>query len=275
MKTRTLFVLVAILLAAGPVGATIITLQPVADATLSSSGAAADQPENLPTLAQVGTNGAVKRPLLKFDLSSVPDDATLTSARLILSQTGVDGGDGYFTAIAHMTNDNWLEESITWNSYGETGAVLVAILPFDTAPTRMWNLSLTAWDYASDLADDAVTFMVRWYVDIHGGTEADAIYKSVVYSSKEGAAAPTLELEFSGGSPPQPSLLIAKTNQAVIVSWPVVAADWLLEHTNRLSGGSVPWPVVPPPYQINGDIISVTFTNPSTGGSQFFRLHKP
>lgn len=265
----------AICLTAGTANAAVVTLLPVDDAFLSSSGAAADQPWDTPIMEQFGYSGGTKRPLLKFNLSSIPDNVTLTSARLTMQETGVYGGEEYFTALSRMPNDDWLEETVTWNSYDQTGAVLVAILPFDNAGTRMWSISLASWNYAQDLADNSVTFLVRWYVDIHGGTETNDVLKSVSYSSKEGTNPPTLEIEYSTNAPAPPLMDIARPGNTIVVSWPVSAGDWSLECTNSLNSLSVPWSLVPPPYQTNGDTISVTFTNTPAAGNRFFRLHKP
>jgi hypothetical protein len=73
-----------------------------------------------------------------------------------------------------------------------------------------------------------------------------------------------------------PTLDIARTNDQITVSWRAPWGNWLLERTNALPaavGGS--WPQVPPPYQTNAGVISVTFPNSPATGSQFFRLHQP
>ncbi len=73
-----------------------------------------------------------------------------------------------------------------------------------------------------------------------------------------------------------PALDIARTNDQITVSWPAPAASWMLERTNALPAVAVAsWPQVPPPYQTNAGVISVTFTNSPATGNQFFRLHKP
>jgi sugar lactone lactonase YvrE len=72
-------------------------------------------------------------------------------------------------------------------------------------------------------------------------------------------------------------LTITRTaTNSVVVSWAAPAVGWVLERTNALSatvGDS--WPQVPPPYQSNAGVISVTITNTPASGNQFFRLHKP
>ncbi len=76
----------------------------------------------------------------------------------------------------------------------------------------------------------------------------------------------------------RPSLSIRRDPQlfTITVSWPALAEGWVLERTNALPTlAAAYWPQVPPPYQTNAGMISVSFTNNSTTGNQFFRLHKP
>jgi hypothetical protein len=72
---------------------------------------------------------------------------------------------------------------------------------------------------------------------------------------------------------PSLSLQPAGTN-IFLLSWPGPAPGWVLERTNFLNGATNPWPVVPPPYQTNGGVISVNFTNSPPVANQFFRLRQ-
>jgi hypothetical protein len=198
------------LLVAGTSTAAVVTLQPVDDAYLISSGSQADQTWNSPVLEQFGYYGAFKRPLFKFDLSSIPDGATILSARLTIALQGIYGGQGHSTTVWRMPNDNWYETNVTWNSYPQTGAVVVASLPgTGQLGDRVWHIQLADWPYAADLADDAVTFQTRWDADGYGGSEGDGYYKANSYSSKEGTVAPTLQIEFT--PPPSPFTYSAAT----------------------------------------------------------------
>jgi hypothetical protein len=63
------------------------------------------------------------------------------------------------------------------------------------------------------------------------------------------------------------------TTNTLVVSWPLPAADWLLEAaTNLVNGGGV-WSEIPPPYQTNG--VSLQFTEPSPSSNKFYRLYRP
>jgi hypothetical protein len=79
--------------------------------------------------------------------------------------------------------------------------------------------------------------------------------------------------EHECGAPAVPALAIVRSNNAVIVSWPLTADGWVLEHTNILSLSAAPWPQIPPPYQTNGSTLQ--FTEPAPAGSKFYRLRYP
>jgi hypothetical protein len=74
-------------------------------------------------------------------------------------------------------------------------------------------------------------------------------------------------------TPSAPTLTLTRSNNTVIVSWPLPAEGWVLEWTNALPQVSAPWPQIPPPYQTNG--ANLQFTEPVPLGSKFYRLHKP
>ena len=70
----------------------------------------------------------------------------------------------------------------------------------------------------------------------------------------------------------QPRISVAVGGSTVTISWPLTSENWVLEQTNRLSNGSVPWPVVTAPYITNAANISVSL--PTAPDKQFFRIRK-
>ena len=74
-------------------------------------------------------------------------------------------------------------------------------------------------------------------------------------------------------TPTAPYLTITRSNNTVIVSWPLPATGWLLHATTNLVGGSSVWTEIPPPYQTNDP--NLQFTEPAPTGHKFYRLHKP
>ena len=63
-------------------------------------------------------NGADRRGLLKFDLNSIPPNATITSATLYLYEAA--NKDGQVTYIYRVTSD-WDEDNVTWQSWTSPG----------------------------------------------------------------------------------------------------------------------------------------------------------
>jgi len=70
-----------------------------------------------------------------------------------------------------------------------------------------------------------------------------------------------------------PYLTITRSNNTVIVSWPLPATGWVLEVANALPQISAPWLQINPPYITNGT--NLQFTEPLPAGNKFYRLHKP
>lgn len=131
------------------------------------------------------------------------------------------------------------------------------------------------------------SYSIDWFkVAGGGGTSTGGVYSvsGTIGQSDAGTMSGgnfTLQGGFWSGfvvvqTPGAPWLSILRTTtNTVVVSWPAPAEGWVLERTNALTAASIGWPQVPPPYQTQGDKISVTFTNGPTVGTQFFRLHKP
>jgi len=73
-------------------------------------------------------------------------------------------------------------------------------------------------------------------------------------------------------TPGAPYLTVTRSNNTVVVSWPLPATGWVLQATNALPQVSAPWPQINPPYETNG--LNLQFTEPSPAGNKFYRLHK-
>ena len=197
MKSKyiSLLAVALALLTAGTSPADMLTLQPVDDSTISTITGEPDTPfGNADQLAMTGwLDIGARRPLLKFDLSPIPDGWTLLSAVLTLQLVYIHptSWPTFASEAWRMPNDNWVEATVTWNSYDQTGAVAVATNVLDAAiGPRVWNIRIADWNYAEDLLDNAVTFQTRW------GLENNQWLKHVAYSSKEGTVVPTFRIEY-------------------------------------------------------------------------------
>ena len=74
-------------------------------------------------------------------------------------------------------------------------------------------------------------------------------------------------------TPGAPYLTLTRSNNTVVVSWPLPGDGWVLKATNVLPSVTTPWPPIQPPYQTNG--ANLQFTEPTPTGNKFYRLHKP
>lgn len=71
----------------------------------------------------------------------------------------------------------------------------------------------------------------------------------------------------------RPALCITRSDTDVIVSWPVLATDWLLYAATNATTEPGGWIPVPSASRTND--ASYQFLEPTTVGNKFYRLHKP
>lgn len=154
------------LLGTSPVGAATVMLTPVDDSYVYSVVPTA----NYGSEAGLASGDIVSgnslhlwTSFLKFDLSAIPDNLTITGATLHMYQVN---GAGYIrttgTNAAHVADDSWTEGTLTWNSQPAIGAVLGSSP--DTADHRGWSqwdlLATGQWDSTAELADNFLSLAV-------------------------------------------------------------------------------------------------------------------
>ena len=174
------------------IGSTTTTLYSVADAYVNSSSPDANY--GGVDHMYVGANSEQDFAYVMFDLSSLPLDAYIISAKLkvYLSSTG---GDIYWypadTIGAYYCSDNsWTELGITWNNRPS----------FNPEPTDSWSFSILyyvglykSWDITEDvrtaLPSRTLTEVIKFESKTGDGY--------AVFHSKEGTNKPKLEVEYS------------------------------------------------------------------------------
>ncbi|MCA9230249.1 MAG: hypothetical protein KDA57_06335 [Planctomycetales bacterium] len=93
MKSLALLIIAAMLSMAGIAGATTYTLFPTADGDVQTwGGDSIDTTDTRISLTQSG--GLIRNGILEFDLSSIPDSATINSATLEFTMTSVVSNTG-------------------------------------------------------------------------------------------------------------------------------------------------------------------------------------
>lgn len=68
-----------------------------------------------------------------------------------------------------------------------------------------------------------------------------------------------------------PQLSITRHGQQILISWPVAAGSFVLEHSSTVENGS--WAPVPGPYQDDGTAQFILMAADDVSG--FYRLHSP
>lgn len=88
--------------------------------------------------------------IIRFDLSTIPAGATVTSATLTLQAVSVGSGSAIKNYGVHRVLVDWQESTVTWNSPGSTADVHFAASP--TSLTAVQGTGAYDWDVTSDVA---------------------------------------------------------------------------------------------------------------------------
>lgn len=147
-----------------------VTLYAVEDAVLNS--ATPDTNENGDIIrASESVSGDIFNytySLIKFDLSSIPDGALITTAKFSWYNFGTTfeaGTTGNYINFRRVENDSWDESSVTWNSQPASPSFLGSASP-GTYQTRYDSyfesddLSFDNWSEAADLADNYLSVLM-------------------------------------------------------------------------------------------------------------------
>jgi hypothetical protein len=92
------------------------------------------------------------RSYLRFDLSSIPNDAVINSASLVLEAGFVRSSRDYYAW--HVSGDSYVNSSMTWNTQPPSGFTLLDTQSISSTGTKTWNLLANGnWNYGADLVD--------------------------------------------------------------------------------------------------------------------------
>lgn len=174
---KTMFLVSAVILVSfftyHPVNAANYTLNPIHDAYVydgfsTNYGAS--------SVLQVDNFGISS--FLMFDLSSIPDTDTVTSASLYLYRSS---GLNFTVGLSHVDDDTWSEDAINGNNEPISGSPFSAIL---TQPN--WNV-LNLPIGSTDLIDDFISLEIAKL----GGVSGSDIF----YSKESMSYKPFLQIE--------------------------------------------------------------------------------
>ncbi len=156
------------------------------------------------------------------------------------------------------------------------------IVPAAPIRTSKLTLLLAALSASAALAAD---YAIGWQtIDGGGGTSTNGPYALTGTIGQPDAGVMcagnyTLEGGFwhtvaAVQTPGAPRLSVARSNTAVVVSWPKADPDWKLVFTSSLvAAGTNAWTLVPPPHPTN--LTDFILIEPVPAGNKFYRLRKP
>jgi 2',3'-cyclic-nucleotide 2'-phosphodiesterase (5'-nucleotidase family) len=179
------------------------TLGPQADAQVSSGNPTTNSGSSSSMFIQSATTGfGNERAWLRFDLSTLPAGAVITSASLEMFCWKATGAS-LDTEVHGGTDDTWVESSITWNTQPAFGSTVIAAQTLAAGAINVWY----DWDVTSFVqtkwtavgSDKLVSLLVKPVTE--GSTATPT--PSYGFDAKEfGSSAPILRvtIQASGGT---------------------------------------------------------------------------
>lgn len=131
-------------------------------------------------------NTALKRALLKFDLSSIPEDAIITNAKLSLFYNPTDPYENFDVHIGEndifiqRLTSEWDEHNVNWQNQPSATTVNQVEIPPSISPTENY-LDIDVTNMVIDMTDSSninYGFMIRMVDEIN-------YYKSVLFASSD------------------------------------------------------------------------------------------
>ena len=124
----------------------------------------------------------VRRIYLKFDLSVIPTDKVIVSAKLYLYCVAADP-PGNVQVNVHKTDDNWNEHTITWNNAPPVGTFVASNATVGgTGKSYSWDV--TSYAQSEHKNDKTLSVVVKFPVDDPAHPELNP-YQHRDFASKE------------------------------------------------------------------------------------------
>lgn len=226
------------------IGSTTTKLYPIADADVNSANPDANHGSSI--RLNISFNSKLSYAYVMFNLSSIPSEARITSAKfeLYLMSARGEGPLGMLWVGTHYCPDNsWTELGITWNNKPDFEPEATAERIFGKPGAIVWLKRYYSWEITADVA------MALWYGKL---TEVLKFYPSgdwgdFKFHSKDtstgdrSVASPFLEVEYTI---PFSSTISCSVEPAIIES----------RQPANVSGG------ISPPH--SGVEVTLTYTRP-------------
>ncbi|MCD6240129.1 DNRLRE domain-containing protein [Candidatus Bathyarchaeota archaeon] len=163
-------------------------ITPTDDSYVSASNPDTNYGAETSLITEVITD--TKRSFLKFDLSSLPDNLQIDYAYLNLFVVSLlYPQQGYSDVeVREVSNDNWYENTITWNNQPNYGEILDTKFENKTEKYSSYNVSsFVTTEYTTD---KTVSLCLKIIL------ESQSHYRIVSFNSKEGDNTPFLQLKY-------------------------------------------------------------------------------
>jgi len=187
---------------AGNGSPTTVQLYPTNDAYVSSEEP--DDSAGTQPYLYVYTNGDEYRSLLKFNLSSIPNDAEVQSATLkvlIDADHWPWSGAGASLEARAVTNDVWSEGTVTWNNQPPYGSLLGTVTQSFYEDGEMaeewWEWNVVTWVSSELSGDKTASFCLKatenqcWFCAEEYSDTSKRPYLEVTYTIPEPEKDPT------------------------------------------------------------------------------------
>jgi len=153
--------------------------------------------------AYTAASGAKISNLMKFDFSLIPDAAVITSMTLTTyHEAGF--GNPYQDPIVKLyrtATDSWSRANANdaWAGLNESLTGNISGFPSGSGTPFTWNLNVNAVNWATDLADDIFSLVMR---------NEKSTYSYVYWHGSDNQnLAPKLDIQYSMGAVPEPASL--------------------------------------------------------------------
>ncbi len=143
------------------------------------------------------------RSYLRFDLSALPSEFTLERARLRLFTEIYTTIPPTVVDLFRVDDDSWSESGITWNNQPGPSGVAWTTTTIASLQEAYWDFT-SAWSPAGDVADGALSLLVRLENESLEGFEINGLFDSREIASSVAFARPALEIRYRIGEPPPP-----------------------------------------------------------------------
>ncbi len=143
-----------------PVSSTTLALPPTDDAEVRELSSDSNHGTSATMWVRSEGCGKNRRAFLKFDLSAIPANSTITEAKLHLYCQVANFAD-LEVQVRAVDNDDWAERTLTWNNQPPHGEVLDAVLIPKCAGSRWYSWEVTSFVQAEFSGDKTMSLCLR------------------------------------------------------------------------------------------------------------------